>query len=172
MFLKNPLKLWKWTFENDVFQISANFWVTKWKPLSGKARQSVESCLNQNLVIWSISENHFKAILRSKRNVLYLMVFLSFFANFWVTKLKLLSGKPRQSVENYSNPNLVIGSFLENDFEATLRWKTIFLRVWKWYFSLFWIFLSNEVESVFWESEGKRSKLFESKFGLSKNFRK
>ena len=112
--------------------------------------------------------NHFRksfwSYLEVKKNVLYLMVFLSFFANFWMTKLKLLSGKPRQSVENYSNPNLVIGSFLEIGFEATLRWKTIFLNVWKWYFSLFWNFLSNEVESVFWESEAKRSKLFQSKF--------
>ena len=160
MFLKNPLKLWKWTFENDVFQISANFWVTKWKPLSGKARQSVKSCLNQNLVIWSISENHFKAILRSKRNVLYLMVFLSFFANFWVTKLKLLSGKPRQSVEFKSKfghrklfrkwfwshlevkndfpPRLKMVFFTFLDFFEQRSWKR-FLGKWRKTFKTIWI---------------------------------
>ena len=46
------------------------------------------------------------------------------FASFWVTKLKPFSGKVRQSVQNYSKQNLVIGSSLENGFEATLSSKT------------------------------------------------
>ena len=91
-----------------------------------------------------------------------------FFANFWVTKLKPFSGKVRQSVQNYLNQNLVIGSFLENGFEATLSSKTNVVSVWSEHFSVFCKFLSDEVETIFWEREAKRSKLFKSKFGYRK----
>ena len=48
-----------------------------------------------------------------------------------MTKLKLFSGKVRQYFQNYLNQNLVIRSFLENGFEASLRscserWKKAF----------------------------------------------
>ena len=95
-----------------------------------------------------------------------------FFANFWVTKLKPFSGKVRQSIQNYWNQNLIIGSFLENGFEATLSSKTNVVSVWKEHFSVFCKFLSDEVETIFWESEAKRSELFKSKFGHRKLLRK
>ena len=60
-----------------------------------------------------------------------------FFPNFWVTKLKPFSGKVRQSIQNYLNQNLVIGSFLENGFEATLTSKTSVVSAWKEHFFLF-----------------------------------
>ena len=100
------------------------------------------------------------------------MPFLSYFANLWATKSKLFSGKARQSIQNYLNQNLVIGSFLENDFEATLSSKTNVLSVWKEHFSKFCKFLSDEVETIFRESETKRLKLFKSKFGRRKLLRK
>ena len=43
-----------------------------------------------------------------------------FYANFSVKKLKTFFGKVRQSVQNYLNQHLVIGSFSENGFEAIL----------------------------------------------------
>ena len=89
-------------------------------------------------------------------------------ANFWVTKLKPFSVKVSQSVQNYFNQNLVIGSFLENGFEATLTSKTNVVSVWKRHFSAFCQLLSDEVETIFWESEAERSKLFQSKFGHRK----
>ena len=46
---------------------------------------------------------------------------------------------------------MVIGSFLENGFEATLRPKTHVLSAWKRHFSLFCKFLSEKVETIFWE---------------------
>ena len=95
-----------------------------------------------------------------------------FFANFWVTTLKPFSGKVRQSAQNYLNQKSVVGSFLENGFEATLSSKTNVLTVWKKHFSMFWKFLSDEVETIFRESEAKRSKLFKSKFGHRKVLRK
>ena len=94
------------------------------------------------------------------------------FVNFWVTKLKPFSGKVRQSVQNYLNQNLVIESFSENRFEAILNWKTNAVSVWKEHFSVFCKFLSDEVETIFWESEAKRSELFKSKFGHRKLLRK
>ena len=86
------------------------------------------------------------------------------FANFWVTKLKLLSGKRRQSVRHYLNQNLVIRRFLENGFEATLGSKANVLSVWKNHISAFCKFLSDKVETAFWEKEGKHLTLFKSKF--------
>ena len=41
----------------------------KLKPFSGKARQSVKNCSNENLVVRSILQNGFKTTLRSKTNV-------------------------------------------------------------------------------------------------------
>ena len=38
-------------FRKGIFQIFAIIWVTKFKPFSGKLRQGVQSCLNQNLVV-------------------------------------------------------------------------------------------------------------------------
>ena len=95
-----------------------------------------------------------------------------FWVFLWVTKQKPFSGKVRQSVQNCLNSRLVIKSSLENGFEATLKSKTNVLRVWKWHFSLFCKFLSDNVKTVFWKSEGKHSKLFESKVGHRKFFRK
>ena len=95
-----------------------------------------------------------------------------FFPNFWVAKVKPFSGKVWQSIQNYLNQNLVIGSFLENGFEATLSSKTNVVSVWKEHFSVFCKFLSDEVETIFWESEAKLLKLFKSKFGHRKLLRK
>ena len=95
-----------------------------------------------------------------------------FFANFWVTKLKPFAGKVGQGVKIYWNQNLVRRTFLENGFGATLSSKANLLSVWKKHFSVFCKFLSDEVETIFWESMAKRSKLFKSKFGYRKVLKK
>ena len=95
-----------------------------------------------------------------------------FLANFCVTKLKPLFGKRRQSFRNYLSQNLVIGSFLENGFEATLSSKANVLSVWKNHIPNFGKFLCDEVETIFKESDAKLSKLFKSKFGHRKLLRK
>ena len=79
---------------------------------------------------------------------------------------------PFRDLQNYLNQNLDIGSFLENGFEATLSWKTNVESVSKEHFSVFCKFLSDEVETIFWESEAKRSKLFKAKFGHKELLRK
>ena len=94
------------------------------------------------------------------------------FANFWVTNLKPFSGKVRQTVQNYLNQNLVIGTFLENGFGATLSSKTNILSVWKKDLQVFCKFFSDEVETLCWESEAKCRSWFKSKFGHKNLLRK
>ena len=76
--------------------------------------------------------------------------------------------KVSQSIQDYSNQNLNIASFLENSFEAASSSKLNVLSVLKEHFSVFCKFLSDEVETIFWESEAKCSKRFTSKFGQRK----
>ena len=69
----------------------------------------------------------------------------------------------RQSVQNYSNQNYGRRTFLENGFRATLISKANFLSVWKKHFPVLCKFLSDEIETFWWESEAEWSKLFNSK---------
>ena len=103
--------------------------------------------------------------------VLEKSIFL-FFANFSLKKLKPLFGKVKQSIQSHLNQSLVIGMFVENGFEAMLSSKTSVVIVWKGHFLVFWRFLSDEVETIFWEIKRKRSKLFQWKFGHKKLLRK
>ena len=74
-------------------------------------------------------------------------------------KLKPCSEKSRQSVKIYVSLNLDIRTFLENGFKATSRSKTI-VSVLKEHFSVLCKFLSDKVETIFWESKSKHSRLF------------
>ena len=175
MVLKLPWDQ-KWmlsAFRKVVFHFFANFWVTKLKPFREKVSQSVQNYLNQNLVIGSCLENGFEATLSSKASFWNPgKGILQFFAGFYMTKLKPLLGKVKQSIQNYLNQNLVIETFLENGFEATLSSKTNVVSVSKGCFLNFCKFLSHEVETILWKSEPKRLKLFKSKFGHRKLLRK
>ena len=104
--------------------------MTKLKQFSGKASQSVQDYLNQNLVVGASWKMVLKLPWSQKR-------ILQIFATFWVMMLKGFPGKVRQNVQNYLNHNLVVGSLLENGFEATLSWQTSFVSVWKEHFSVF-----------------------------------
>ena len=95
-----------------------------------------------------------------------------FFANFGVAKLKPFFGKARQSFADHLNSKLVIGTFLENDFEATFKSKTNILNIWTGKFLIYCKFLIGEVETIFWESEAKWGKLFKSWFGHRKLLKK
>ena len=73
-----------WAFGKGIFQYLASFWVMKFKPFSGKERQSFENYLYQNLVIGTFLENGFEGTLSSKTNVLrvwkgHFSVFLQIF---------------------------------------------------------------------------------------------
>ena len=122
-----------WSFENTIFQFFVSFWVTKVKPFFGKVKGSVQNYLNQNLVLGNFFENGFEVTLRSKTNLLSVYKeHFSLFCYIWVTKLELFFGKVRQSVQNYLNQNLVVGSFVQNGFEATFSSKTNLLQIFLW----------------------------------------
>ena len=79
------------------------------------------------------------------------------FGKFWVTKLKPIFGMLRQNMKHCLNQNLVIGTFLENCFEASLSSRINIVDVWKQHFLVFCKFLIDEVETIFWESKAKCS---------------
>ena len=89
-----------------------------------------------------------------------------------MTKVKPFPGKVRQSIENSLNENLLIESFLENVFDATLISKTNVVSLWKGHFTVFCKFLHDEVEITFKKSEAKCPKLFKSRFRHRKVLRK
>ena len=92
-----------------------------------------------------------------------------FFANFWVTKLKPFfweseAKRSKLFKLKFDDRNLLkkcFWSYLELENECSERLKRAF--------SAFCKFLSDEVETVFWKREAKRSRLFKWKFG-HKNF--
>ena len=67
---------------------------------------------------------------------------------------------------------MVIGSLLEKGFGASLSSRTDIVGVWNKNFLLFYKFFFGKVKTIFWESESKCSKLFKSKFGNRKFYRK
>ena len=86
-------------------------------------------------------------------------IFWAFEKKVW-KPLKPFSWKVRLSVKIFLNQNLGIRTFFENGFEATLSSKTNVLSVWKEHFSVFGKFLSDKVETVYWEFEAMLQKLF------------
>ena len=163
-----------WVFEKGIFHIFASFWATKLKPFSAKVRQSVQSYLNDNLVIGSFLEKCSKAILIWKTNALSVWKEnFSFFYKFLSHEVEnIFLGTFTESFQNYLNQNLVIGNFLENCFGAILSSKANLLSVWKNHFSGFCNILSDKVAAIFWGSEAKQSKLFKSQFSYRRLLRK
>ena len=143
-----------WAFEKSIFQFFTNFWVAKLKPYSGNVTESVKNYLNQNLIMalklpWSQN----KCSERLKR------AFFQFFPNF--------GGESEAKRSSLFKSKFGHRKLLRKWFWSYLEPKKTknILSVWKEHFSVFCTFLSDEVETVFWESEAKRLKLFESKFG-------
>ena len=66
-------------------------------------------------------------------------VIFQIFSNFWVTKLKPFSRKVKQSVYNYLNQNLAIGSFLEKGFQAQKLMLWMFQKGIFRIFNNFWV---------------------------------
>ena len=118
-------------------------------------------------------ENGFGATLSPKRNILSVWEkHFRDFCKFLSDEIETFSGKGKQRVLIYSNWSLGITTFLENGFRATLSSKSNALSVWKKHFQVFCKFLRDEVETVFWQSDAERWRLFNSKFGHRKLLRK
>ena len=73
----------------------------------------------------------------------------SFLPIFEWLSWNLFSGKSRQSLQDYLNSKLVIRSFLENGFEATLGSKTNVLSIWKGEFLVFYNFWVTKLKPCF-----------------------
>ena len=146
-----------WAFGKGIFQYLASFWVMKFKPFSEKERQSFENYLYQNLVIGTFLENGFEGTLSSKTNVLrvwkgHFLVFLQIF--------------------EWQSWNRFKGKW-DNEF-LKLPWTKKWMS-WAFengIFPIFCKYLSDEVQTIFCESEAKLWKLFISKFGHRKLLRK
>ena len=163
-----------WVFEKSNFQLFCKFLTDEIETTFRKSEAKCSKLFNwkfrhNNLLtkwFWRNLELKNECSERLKKPIFQLL------ASFWVTKLKLFAGTVRQSVPDYLNQTLVIASFLENSFGATVSSKTNVLSIWKGYFSDFCKFLSDKFETIFWKSEANRSKLFKSKFGHRNLLRK
>ena len=74
-----------------------------------------------------------------------------FFTSFCVTIVKPFPDKLKQSVQHYFNQNWVMGNLIENGCKATFSSKMNVLSIGTKHFSVFYKFVSDEVEAVFWE---------------------
>ena len=104
----------------------------------------------KNLVLWVFEKRIFQ-----------------FFANFWVSKLKRFFWENEGKRSRQYKSKFGHRSFLENGFKSTLTSNENVLSIWKEHFLVFCKFLSNEVQTIFWESEGKHLTLFKSKLSQS-----
>ena len=139
--------VWKEHFSAFCKFLCEEFETISWKSY-GKHSKLFKSTFGHRKVLrkwfWGYLEIKNQCCKRLKRSL------FSFLKEFWVTKLKSFCGKVRQNVQDCLNQNFVIGSLLENGFEATLSGKMNVLSVWKEHFSVFCKFFIEEVETIFW----------------------
>ena len=83
MVLKLPwaLKRMFWAFQNGIFQFLANFWVTKMKLFSRKARQCCKDFFDKVYFIESILESAFQSLFDHSRQSLLEVLNISNFVN-------------------------------------------------------------------------------------------
>ena len=160
----NALNLWKWHFLVCRKFSSDEVQTASWES-NGKCQKLFKSKFRHMKLLrkwfWSYLELKNECSERLKR------IFFNFFANFWVTKLKSFSGKSRQSFQVQLNSKLVTESFLEIGFSNLEIKNECSKHLEREIFSALQI-LSDDVETISWESEAKCSKLFKWKFGHKK----
>ena len=134
----------KCLFEKSIFQLFANFCVRNLKPFPGKVMESIQSYLNQHLVIGRFLENDFGATLRSKTSVVsawkdHCSVFLRFLSD--KVEIILWEGEAKRSrlfKSKFRYRKLVrkwFWSYLERKNECFERLKRAFfsfLQIFHW----------------------------------------
>ena len=135
-----------WVFGNDVFQFFANFWVTYWKYFLGKGSKVLKTVY---IKIWS-HDAFQKMVLRLSWGQKWM---------FWSFRNGIFHFLPSFKWRNWNH-------FLGKRDKAVRTW-TFENDIVQFFFK----FLNDEVETIYWTSEPKRSKLFKSKFGHRKLFR-
>ena len=91
-------------------------------------------------------------------------VYFSVFCKFLNDEIKTVIWEGESKRLKLFKSNIGDKNFLEKGFEVALSPKTIVLILSKRLFWVFCKFFSDEVKTVFWESDRKRSKLLNSKF--------
>ena len=92
--------------------------------------------------------------------------------SYFLSKLKTFPEKVTQSVKIYFIQNFGIITFSEDCFGATMGSKPNVVSILKEHFSTFCKFLSDELQTISWESHAKCEDLFQSKFGHQNLLRK
>ena len=178
MILKLPEgeKQWLWRFKCDIFHIFCKFSGNEVETVFRKSKWEPPKWFH--FKVCQKFQKSFEATLKSKTNTLsvwkWIFEFLcTFFSEQVENDFGESKAKQRQSIQNCVNPKSDIENVLENGFETTLRSKADeLLNFWKKKFSVFCTILSQEVETAYCESKAKCSKVFESKVGHGKHFRK
>ena len=144
-----------------LFSFLQVFWVIKLKAFSGKVRQNIKSYLNQNLIIRNFLEKFFEANLSSRTNVLSVWKrHFSFFIKFLSDEVELFFWENETKCSSLHKSKFGHMKLFRKWFWGYLELKTNVLSVWKEHFSVFCIFLIEEVETFFWEIETMLWKLF------------
>ena len=118
-------------------------------------RKGFETTLNSKANVQSLWKKHFRR-----------------FCKFLSHEVETISRKSETKRSNLFNKIFGHRKLRENDFEGILSSKSNDLSFWKQHFPVFCKVFDDKVETIFGGSEGKRSKLFKSKFDHSKVFRK
>ena len=128
-----------WAFEKNILQIFAKFLSDEVETIFSKSKAKRSKLFKEQFGHSKLLRKWFWSYLELKNECSEHLkkTFCKFLQNFWVTKLKPFSRKVRQSVQSYLKNNLVIASFLENGFEASLSSKTNVLSIWKKHFANF-----------------------------------
>ena len=124
----NALNIWKWYFLVFRKLLRDEVETASWESEAKHQKVFKSKFYHMKLLrkwFWSYLE------LKNECSDRLKTVFFSYFANFWVTKLKQFSGKVRQNIKICLNQNLVIGAFLENGFEPSLSSRTNIVGIWK-----------------------------------------
>ena len=127
-----------WAFEKGIFQFFCKFLSNKGETVFWESETETWRPIKFKVGHRKLFTKGFEVTLRSKTNVLSVWQRkFSGFCKFWVSKLKPSCGKVMQNIKNCLNQNLVIWTFLENGFDASLSSRTNIVGVWKWHFLVF-----------------------------------
>ena len=119
-----------WAFQNRTFHFFANSSATKWGKWGKWGKKS--KLFKFEVVHSKYFRKRFCSYLQVETECLFWTfenAIFQTFANFSAAKLKLYSGKMRQSLQNFFSQNLVGRTFSGNGFQATLSSKTNVLSV-------------------------------------------
>ena len=134
-----------------------------WNHFLGKKSENLQSSLNLSFLLDNILENGFEATISSKSSVLSVFMSDKIETVFWKSEAKC-SKLLKFKIGNKKQFRKWFWSYLEVKNKCSESLKMTFFTFCK--------FLSDNVKTVFWKSEAKHSKLFESKVGHRKFFRK